>query len=80
MVRYQKGTVTDYNIRIGCCVELKLTLDTERSKIEAQAEKLRIHEKELLTAQEQMRKKEVEVGCKVQDVRIKMENKYRVML
>lgn len=61
-----------------CLKELKLELDTERSKIETQADKLRVHEKELSVAQEQMRKKEVEVGCRVQDVRIKMENKYRV--
>lgn len=59
---------------------LKVELDQERSKIQHQADKLHKHEKELITAKEELRKKELEVNSQTQDVKIATENKYRVII
>lgn len=59
---------------------LKVELDEERLKIQQQSENLRLHEKELTVAKEELRKKEIEVNSQVQDVKIATENKYRVMV
>ena len=58
---------------------LKVELDQERLKIQHQSDKLRIHEKELILAKEELRKREVEISSQVQDVKIATENKYRVI-
>ena len=57
---------------------LKIELDQERLKIQHQSDKLRIHEKELIVAKDELRKKEIEVNSQVQDIKIATENKYRV--
>lgn len=59
---------------------LKVELDQERLKIQHQADKLHKHEKELITAKEELRKKELEVNSQTQDVKIATENKYRVII
>ncbi|XP_057366083.1 cingulin-like protein 1 [Daphnia carinata] len=59
---------------------LKVELDEERSKIQQQSENLRVHEKELIVAKEELRKKEIEVNTQVQDVKIATENKYRAII
>lgn len=59
-------------------IALKVELDQERSKIQHQSDKLRQHEKELITAKEELRKKEIEVSTQLQDVKIATENKYQV--
>jgi hypothetical protein len=59
---------------------LKIELDQERMKIQHQSDKLRIHEKELIVAKDELRKREIEVNSQVQDVKIATENKYRVIM
>ena len=57
----------------------KMDWEEERAKIQSQSDKLVQHEKELMVAQEQLRKKELEVASQVQHVKIETENKYRVI-
>lgn len=54
--------------------------EQEHAEIKRQSDKLLQHEKQLTAAQEQLRKKELEVATKVQDVKIQTENKYRVIV
>lgn len=68
-----KATLTDH------FKALKVELDQERLKIQHQADKLHMHEKELIIAKEELRKKELEISSQTQDVKIATENKYRVM-
>ena len=57
---------------------LKVDLDLKQSEVQQQIEKLRQHENRLMAFEEQLRKKEIEIDSKVQDVKIETENKYRV--
>lgn len=59
---------------------LKIELDQERSKIQHQSDKLRLREKELIMAKDELRKREIEINSQVQDVKIATENKYRVIV
>lgn len=58
---------------------LKVELDQERLKIQNHSDKLRLHEKELILAKEELRKRELEINSQVQDAKIATENKYRVI-
>jgi len=57
---------------------LKVDLDFKQSDVQQQLEKLRQHEQRLISTDEQLRKKEVEIDSKVQEAKIETENKYRV--
>ncbi len=55
-------------------------MDQERLKIQHQSDKLRLHEKDLIMAKEELRKKEMEVNSHVQNVKIETERKHHVII
>lgn len=57
---------------------MRMDFEQERDRIQSQSDKLLQHEKQLAVAQEELRKKELEVSSRVQEIKIETEDKYRV--